>query len=219
MSHVTSSSGGTKCSHLHDAAYQDAEDVGLQQRTLQTDPPGKHALSAVPLHVLPVTIPPLLPRAASFATSSTRVLLSSPVLFLLFLPPAPPLLLPPNVVHGVSHVDEAGRGHEDDLQHLDEGSSSVDELPHRRVWQRHATRTAVNGAHPVSYVGDGERPVVANVLAARLLSVAVEILLLVAPRRLGGRPEHQDAEDKQDGEPHLQEEGRGHVKVAPPGTL
>lgn len=66
--------------------------------------------------------------------------------------------------------------------------------------------TAVNGAHPVSYVGDGEGPVVANVLTAGLLSVTVEILLLVPPGRLGGRPKHQDAEDKQDGEPHLKEE-------------
>lgn len=67
-------------------------------------------------------------------------------------------------------------------------------------------------------MGDGERPVVANVLAAWLLSVAVEILLLVTPGRLSGCPEDQDAEDKQDGEPHLQEEGGGHFKVEPPGT-
>lgn len=85
---------------------------------------------------------------------------------------------------------------------------------------RHATHTGtpVNCAHPVSYVGDGERPVIADVLAARLLSVTVEVLLLVAPGRLGGRPKHQDAEDKQDGEPHLQGEGSGRLKVEPPRT-
>lgn len=123
MSLLTSSSSGRKRSHLHDAAYQDAEDVGLQQRTLQTDPPRQHTLSAVPLHVLLVTPPLLLPRPASFTTSSSRVLLSYPVLLFIFLSPAPPLLLPPDTVHGVAHVDEAGSGDKDDLQHLEEGSS------------------------------------------------------------------------------------------------
>lgn len=116
-----------RCAHLHDAAYQDAEDVGLQQRTPQTDPPRQQTLSTLPLHVLPVAPPLLLPWATSFATSSSssRVLLSSLPVLPLFLLPVPPLLLQPNVVHGVAHVDEAGSGHEDDLQHLEEGRNFV----------------------------------------------------------------------------------------------
>lgn len=51
-----------------------------------------------------------------------------------------------------------------------------------------------------------EGSVVTNVLTAWLLGVTVEIFLLISPRRLGGGPEHEDAEDKQDGQPHLQSE-------------
>lgn len=45
--------------------------------------------------------------------------------------------------------------------------------------------------------------VITNVLAAWLFRVTVEIFLLVSPRWLGGGPEHEDAEDKQNGQPHL----------------
>lgn len=48
-----------------------------------------------------------------------------------------------------------------------------------------------------------EGSVITNVLAAWLFGVTVEIFLLISPRRLGGGPEHEDAEDKQDGQPHL----------------
>lgn len=57
--------------------------------------------------------------------------------------------------------------------------------------------------YPVSYVCDGEGSVVTNILAAGLFGVAVEIFLFVSPRWLGCSPEHQDTEDKQDGQPHL----------------
>lgn len=49
-----------------------------------------------------------------------------------------------------------------------------------------------------------EGSVITNVLAAWLFGVTVKIFLLISPRRLGGGPEHEDAEDKQDGQPHLQ---------------
>lgn len=52
---------------------------------------------------------------------------------------------------------------------------------------------------------DGERSVIADVLAAGLLGVAVEIFLFVTPRRLRRRPEHQDTEDEEDGQPHLRD--------------
>lgn len=58
-------------------------------------------------------------------------------------------------------------------------------------------------------MGDGECLVITDVLATRLFSVTVEIFLFVPPRRLGGRSEDQDAENKQDGQPHL----RGKVNM------
>lgn len=48
-----------------------------------------------------------------------------------------------------------------------------------------------------------EGSVITNVLAARLFCVTVEIFLFVSPRGLGGGPEHENTEDKQDGQPHL----------------
>lgn len=48
-----------------------------------------------------------------------------------------------------------------------------------------------------------EGSVIANVLAAWLFRVTVEIFLLVSPRGLGGGSQHKDPEDKEDGQPHL----------------
>lgn len=60
-----------------------------------------------------------------------------------------------------------------------------------------------------------EGSVVTNVLAAWLLGITVEIFLLISPRRLGSGPEHEDAEDKQDGQPHLQSKKEFRKKALP----
>uniref|UniRef100_A0A8C9SPM7 Uncharacterized protein n=1 Tax=Scleropages formosus TaxID=113540 RepID=A0A8C9SPM7_SCLFO len=58
---------------------------------------------------------------------------------------------------------------------------------------------------PEAHVGDGEEVVVADVVAAWLCRVAVEVLLLVAPHLLGRHHEHHEAEEEDDGEPHAAE--------------
>uniref|UniRef100_A0A8D2CJY6 Uncharacterized protein n=1 Tax=Sciurus vulgaris TaxID=55149 RepID=A0A8D2CJY6_SCIVU len=57
--------------------------------------------------------------------------------------------------------------------------------------------------HPVAHVGDGERLVIADVGAARLGRVALEIRLLIAPDGLSSQAQDEDAEDEEHCEPDL----------------
>lgn len=58
---------------------------------------------------------------------------------------------------------------------------------------------------PQADVGDGEEVVVADVGAARLLGVAVEVLLLVAPNPLGRHHVHHHPEHEHHRQPHAPE--------------
>lgn len=85
----------------------------------------------------------------------------------------PQLVLLVDDMHGMTQVDQRRRGDEDDLQ------------------------------DPETDVGDGERPVVADVLATGLLSVADETGLLVAPDALSTRSQNQDSEQEEHTHPDL----------------
>jgi len=61
---------------------------------------------------------------------------------------------------------------------------------------------------PEADVGDGEEVVEADVAAARLLRVAVKVLVVIAPDPLGRHHVDQQAEDEDEGEPDAAE-GRG----------
>ena len=63
----------------------------------------------------------------------------------------------------------------------------------------------------------GEGPVVADVLTAWLDGVTGEVLLFVSPGRLGRSAQDQDAEDEQNGQPHLEQHG-GNTMSATPGA-
>uniref|UniRef100_A0A3B3SWC6 Uncharacterized protein n=1 Tax=Paramormyrops kingsleyae TaxID=1676925 RepID=A0A3B3SWC6_9TELE len=55
---------------------------------------------------------------------------------------------------------------------------------------------------PQPDVGDGEEVVIADAVAARLLSVAGEAGLLISPGALCRHDQHQEAEEEEDGEPN-----------------
>lgn len=67
---------------------------------------------------------------------------------------------------------------------------------------------------PESNVGDGEEVVVADTVATRLLRVAGEARLLVAPHALGCNHEDQDAENEEHGEPDSTDAGGVAVHTA-----
>uniref|UniRef100_A0A8C6F6Q7 Uncharacterized protein n=1 Tax=Monodon monoceros TaxID=40151 RepID=A0A8C6F6Q7_MONMO len=55
---------------------------------------------------------------------------------------------------------------------------------------------------PQTHMGNGEKVVVADAVAARLEGVTDEGRLLVTPHALGSHHQHHDSEDKDDREPH-----------------
>lgn len=83
----------------------------------------------------------------------------------------PHLVLLVDDVHGMAQVDQRRRRHEDDLE------------------------------DPEADVRNGEGPVVADVLATGLLSVADETRLFVPPNALGTRAQHHDPEQEEDAHP------------------
>lgn len=90
----------------------------------------------------------------------------------------PQLCLLVDDVHGVAQIDQGWCGDKDNLE------------------------------DPEANVRDGESPVVADVFATRLLSVAGEIRLLVTPDTLGTRTQNHDPEQEQDRHPDLPDDRR-----------
>uniref|UniRef100_A0A8C7B1I9 Uncharacterized protein n=1 Tax=Neovison vison TaxID=452646 RepID=A0A8C7B1I9_NEOVI len=70
---------------------------------------------------------------------------------------------------------------------------------------------------PEADVGNGEEVVVADIGAARLLGVAVKVLLLVPPHALCGHYIHQHAEDEHHRQPDAPERRRVLVHAAQEG--
>uniref|UniRef100_A0A3B3BPG7 Uncharacterized protein n=1 Tax=Oryzias melastigma TaxID=30732 RepID=A0A3B3BPG7_ORYME len=67
---------------------------------------------------------------------------------------------------------------------------------------------------PQPDVRDGEKLVVANAVAARLLGVADEGRLLIPPNTFGSNHQHQDAKDENDREPNAPNSSRMPVYAA-----
>lgn len=71
---------------------------------------------------------------------------------------------------------------------------------------------------PQADVRHGEKVVVADILAARLLRVAREVGLLVSPDALGSQDQDGDAKDEEDGKPDLSQAGGVFVDSAQLGV-
>lgn len=85
----------------------------------------------------------------------------------------PQLVLLVDNLYDMAQVDQGRRGHEEDLE------------------------------NPEADVRDGEGPVVADVLTTRLLSVAGEIALFIAPNAFSCCAQHHDPEQEEDTQPYF----------------
>lgn len=68
---------------------------------------------------------------------------------------------------------------------------------HEKGWTSHKDQLE----SPEPGVGDGEKVVVADIVATRLAGVAVKVLLFVTPDLLAGHQEDQEPKDENDGKP------------------
>ena len=110
------------------------------------------------LVVLRLLDPPVLPPAAEEHLPRLPVGQAAA-------PPGLPLLLPGNLVDGITEVHERGRGHQDDLE------------------------------DPEANVREGRKGVVADILTTRLARVADEFALLIVVDGLATNDSENDAED------------------------